>query len=174
MQLCEAFLSEGKWDHSCLKEGEHLRVEGQTVVQGKPGFQGLRTWPFLHLLVLFGTWVTDKIWYMAKGHPKVGWAPIGFAWFCSDGNATTLSILLWAYLYNFVRYSHGECFGYAVSWKFLSGTFCTNLSQVRLEACLGLRDSPCKWREGVMKTKTRSSLAQGNKNQTFNMRRRVS
>ena len=25
------------------------------------------------------TWVTDKIWYMAKGHPKVGWAPIGFA-----------------------------------------------------------------------------------------------
>ncbi len=23
--------------------------------------------------------VTDKIWYMAKGHPKVGWAPIGFA-----------------------------------------------------------------------------------------------
>ena len=24
-------------------------------------------------------WVTDKIWYMAKGHPKVGWAPVGFA-----------------------------------------------------------------------------------------------
>ena len=24
-------------------------------------------------------WVTDNIWYMAKGHPKVGWAPIGFA-----------------------------------------------------------------------------------------------
>ena len=23
--------------------------------------------------------VTDKFWYMAKGHPKVGWAPMGFA-----------------------------------------------------------------------------------------------
>ena len=22
---------------------------------------------------------TDEIWYMAKGHPKIGWAPIGFA-----------------------------------------------------------------------------------------------
>ncbi len=54
---------------------------------------------------------------MAKGHPKVGLAPIGFAVdkpssgyrfgyrfrvgpyrFCSDGNPTTLSILLWSYL----------------------------------------------------------------------------
>ena len=67
------------------------------------------------------TWVTDKIWYMAKGHPKVGWAPIVFAvaapctnlpegivlgiilgWapigFAAMANPTTLSILLWSYL----------------------------------------------------------------------------
>ena len=66
-------------------------------------------------------WVTDKIWYMAKGHPKVGWAPIGFAvaapcanlpegivlgivlgWapigFAAMATPTTLSILLWSYL----------------------------------------------------------------------------
>ena len=67
-------------------------------------------------------WVTDKIWYMAKGQPQVEWAPFGFAvaapnllegivlgivlgWapiipdrFCSDGNPRTLSILLWSYL----------------------------------------------------------------------------
>ena len=34
----------------------------------------------LHQATYFmSMWVTDKIWYMAKGHPKVGWAPIGFA-----------------------------------------------------------------------------------------------
>ena len=60
-------------------------------------------------------------WYMAKGHPKVGWAPIGFAvaaprtnlpegivlgivlgWapigFAAMATPTTLSILLWSYL----------------------------------------------------------------------------
>ena len=70
-------------------------------------------------------WVADKIWYMAKGHPKsrVGpyrfcsggtlgkpssWYRFGYRFgyrfrggpygFCSDGNPTTLSILLWSYL----------------------------------------------------------------------------
>ena len=66
-------------------------------------------------------WVTDKIWYMAKGHPKSRVGPYRFcsggtlykpSWgyrfgyrfrvgpyrFCSNGNPTTLSILLWSYL----------------------------------------------------------------------------
>ena len=66
-------------------------------------------------------WVTNKIWYLAKGHPKSRVGPYRFCsggtldkpssgyrfgyrvrvgpyGFCSDANPTTLSILLWSYL----------------------------------------------------------------------------
>ena len=41
-------------------------------------------------------WITDKIWYMAKGHPKVGWAPIGFAVAAPWTNLPQGIVLGWA------------------------------------------------------------------------------
>ena len=98
--LWESFPKRTCNNHLRLKQGWELMDQIQTIIRDK-----------------------DKIWYMAKGHPKVGWAPIGFAvatpWtnhpqgivldfgyrfrvgpyrFCSDGKPMTLSILLWSYL----------------------------------------------------------------------------
>ena len=75
----------------------------------------------IHILLI---WVTDKIWYMAKGHPWVGWAPIGFAVAAPCTNLPEGIVLGWApigfaamatprpsqyyfgHLPNFVRYSY--------------------------------------------------------------------
>ena len=70
-----------------------------------------------------------------------------------------------------------ECFAYdTVSWKLLAGTLRTNLSQVRLETSIpgGVAGQGFTKAPGVMKSKTRFSLAQGDKIQNFEMRRRVS
>ena len=105
-------------NHLRLKQGWELMDQIQTIIRDK-----------------------DKIWYMAKGHPKVGWAPIGFAvatpWtnhpqgivldfgyrfrvgpyrFCSDGNPMTLSIL------HFVRYSCDNSFAPALGGACAMGT----------------------------------------------------
>ena len=74
---------------------------------------------------------------------------------------------------------HEERFAYdAVSWKFLTGTLHTNLSQVRLETYLvgfsGHGFTKAQGPRGAMKPKTRFSLAQEDEIQNFNMRRRVS
>ena len=76
-------------------------------------------WQICHNII----WVTDKIWYMAKGHRKVGWAPIGFAVAAPCTNLPESIVLGWApigfaamatprpsqYYFglpNFVRYSY--------------------------------------------------------------------
>ena len=71
--------------------------------------------------------------------------------------------------------AHEEFFAYeAVSWKFLSGTFRTNLSQVRLETCRCVvaghwfTEAPTKRGQGTMKSKTRYSLAHGIRLPFFN------
>ena len=43
--------------------------------------------------IVYSTWVTHKFWYMAKGHPQVGWAPIGFAVVASCTNLPEVIVL---------------------------------------------------------------------------------